>query len=618
MSTSGGTSARRRGRALAVLAGVGLVVGLLVAPGADAVGTTHWVDGAAGASGSGIGCGADAGYTTVTAAVAAATAGDTIEVCPGLYVGNVTVSNKANLTIRGAKAGVAAGPDANPAGRGTDEAIIESTGNGAALGLSGNVGAITIDGLTIRQSFQGPGINANTTNIAPTIVNNVVDGAPLPLVSTSPTAGIVTSSFSNALIANNSIRGFRQGMILTGQTTNLPSVIEDNRVTEWASGNNGIILGQNSGPGHRISGNTIISTAGGLGINTPPNQIEISNNTITRVTTGATGIFLTGTAPVSGAEVVGNTIEGYSNGIWQNVNVNLPVGSPPAEIHNNNIVGNTSWAINNTANPGVLDIEASCNWFGSATGPVVHQFSGTNRVSVGNVAFTPWLTSPAPATDCLGGLLDPTAEMSVSSTTGDAPLAVDFDGSASSDLDGTIVSYDWDFGDGGTATGATASHSYVTPGVYVAQLTVTDNHGRTGTAHETITVNAPQAAPSASASASPATGPAPLAVVLDATGSSDSDGTIVSYEWDLGDGSSASGAVVNHLYSTPGTFIATVTVTDDDGLSDTFEVAIEVNPKPQPQTDNDCKKGGWAAYGFSNQGLCIRYVNTGKDARAGE
>jgi PKD repeat protein len=617
MTRKSTSSARPRGPALAVLAGLALVVGLLSAPSANAAGVTHWVDGAAAATGPGTGCGLDAAYPTVTAAVAAATSGDTIEVCPGLYVGNITVTNKTNLTIRGAKAGIPAGPEANPAGRGTDESIIAAGATGAAIGLSGNLAAITIDGLTIRQTFQGPGINANTLNVTPTIVNNILDGAALPLVATSPTAGIVTSGFSNARIAQNSIRGFRQGMILTGQVTNLPSVIEGNRVTEWASGNNGIILGQNSGPGHRISGNTIVSTAGGIGINTPTNQIEISDNTITRVTTGATGIFLTGTAPVSGAQVTGNTIEGYSNGIWQNVNANLPVGSPPAEIHGNNIVGNTTWAINNTANPGVLDIEASCNWFGSNTGPVVHQFSGANRVSVGNVAFTPWLTSPAPATDCLGGLLDPTAEMTVSTNSGDAQLLVDFDGSTSSDLDGTIVSYAWDFGDGGTATGATASYTYLTPGVYVAELTVTDNHGRTGTAHETITVNAPQAAPTASANATPATGPAPLAVVLDATGSSDSDGTIVSYDWDLGDGGVATGAVVNHVYTTPGTFIATVTVTDDDGLTATFDVAIVVNPTPQPQVDNDCKKGGWEAYGFSNQGLCIRYVNTGKDSRIG-
>lgn len=52
---------------------------------------------------------------------------------------------------------------------------------------------------------------------------------------------------------------------------------------------------------------------------------------------------------------------------------------------------------------------------------------------------------------------------------------VAFDGTGSYDLDGTIVSYDWDFGDGGTATGATATHAYAGAGTFVATLCVTDD-----------------------------------------------------------------------------------------------------------------------------------------------
>jgi hypothetical protein len=66
--------------------------------------------------------------------------------------------------------------------------------------------------------------------------------------------------------------------------------------------------------------------------------------------------------------------------------------------------------------------------------------------------------------------------------------AVAFDGSGSSDPDGTIASFAWDFGDGARATTATASHAYATAGSFVARLTVTDNSGNTGTATATVSV----------------------------------------------------------------------------------------------------------------------------------
>ena len=66
--------------------------------------------------------------------------------------------------------------------------------------------------------------------------------------------------------------------------------------------------------------------------------------------------------------------------------------------------------------------------------------------------------------------------------------AVAFDGSGSSDPDGSIAAYSWDFGDGGHAATAAASHAYAQSGAFVARLTVTDNAGSTGTATVTISV----------------------------------------------------------------------------------------------------------------------------------
>ena len=70
---------------------------------------------------------------------------------------------------------------------------------------------------------------------------------------------------------------------------------------------------------------------------------------------------------------------------------------------------------------------------------------------------------------------EPVAAISADPQSGDAPLDVTFDASASHDPDGTIVSYDWDFGDGFTGTGAMPTHSYDSAAVYTVTLEVTDD-----------------------------------------------------------------------------------------------------------------------------------------------
>ncbi len=84
----------------------------------------------------------------------------------------------------------------------------------------------------------------------------------------------------------------------------------------------------------------------------------------------------------------------------------------------------------------------------------------------------------------------PVAEMHASPDGGEAPLAVTFDGSASTDADGQRLAYDWDFGDGATASGAVVQHTYVEAGAYTVQLTVTDTAGASALADTLITVRA--------------------------------------------------------------------------------------------------------------------------------
>ncbi len=88
--------------------------------------------------------------------------------------------------------------------------------------------------------------------------------------------------------------------------------------------------------------------------------------------------------------------------------------------------------------------------------------------------------------------VEPTAQITALPTSGSYPLTVDFDGAGSTDGDGFIVSYDWDFGDGGSgATGITAGHTYTEAGNFVVTLVVADDDGGVGSTTVTITVTEP-------------------------------------------------------------------------------------------------------------------------------
>lgn len=80
-------------------------------------------------------------------------------------------------------------------------------------------------------------------------------------------------------------------------------------------------------------------------------------------------------------------------------------------------------------------------------------------------------------------------------------LGVSVDGTASRDPDGTVASWAWTFGDGGTATGSTASHTYAAAGTYAVTLTVTDDDGAPSSTTQQVTVTAPPPASTVAADA---------------------------------------------------------------------------------------------------------------------
>jgi hypothetical protein len=115
------------------------------------------------------------------------------------------------------------------------------------------------------------------------------------------------------------------------------------------------------------------------------------------------------------------------------------------------------------------------------------------------------------------------------------------------------------------------------PGTYMATVTVTDGRGAFDTAEVEVTVSDPPGnrPPSVQIAAAPRSGPAPLPVRF-TSAARDPDGDPLLVEWDFGDGGRAGGRAVTHVYTMPGTYTATVTVTDPGGATGTGTVQIVV------------------------------------------
>lgn len=175
----------------------------------------------------------------------------------------------------------------------------------------------------------------------------------------------------------------------------------------------------------------------------------------------------------------------------------------------------------------------------------------------------------------------PEAVIIAKPTSGNPPLTVAFDASDSTD-DRGIASYKWDFGDGTTSTAIATTHTYENAGTFIVTLTVTDLFGNKGIDIEIITVGIGEVGAVIVTTPSPATGFIPFTVGFDASGSTVEKPPIVSYAWDFnGDGiTDATGITAVHTFTTVGTYLVQLTVTDSAANVYVAFVTVIANKAP--------------------------------------
>ncbi len=175
--------------------------------------------------------------------------------------------------------------------------------------------------------------------------------------------------------------------------------------------------------------------------------------------------------------------------------------------------------------------------------------------------------------------------MDANAYAGYAPLTVQFDASRSFDPDGSIVSYSWNFGDGGTASGEKVTHMFNQTGNYIVTLTVEDDSGNKGFAIVVIQVREKPTIinmlPIAIARANHYFGIAPFTAQFNASQSFDPDGEITSYEWDFNGIATASGVEATYTFREAGNYIVTLTITDNNGASSETSLLVQVREAPE-------------------------------------
>ncbi len=232
------------------------------------------------------------------------------------------------------------------------------------------------------------------------------------------------------------------------------------------------------------------------------------------------------------------------------------------------MVGTAGELFHNAAAPMVAGSKTyTFTWTAPAmSGPVTFTGAGVSGNADGSTTLDGAARVTASVNVTGGANVAPIARITGPST-GTVGAAVSFDGSTSSDADGSIATYLWNFGDGSAgATATPPAHPYATAGTYTVTLTVTDNLGLASipVTHPIVISAVGTHQPPVANAGGPYTGTVGTAVVFSGSTSTVDTGLVASYSWDFGDGSAlATVANPSHTYLTAATFPVKLTVTDN-------------------------------------------------------
>jgi PKD repeat protein len=227
-----------------------------------------------------------------------------------------------------------------------------------------------------------------------------------------------------------------------------------------------------------------------VGYGTAPTGLSQNNDRLIYLNASGQVVFgaMPTTASGSAPKRVVVTPSAYNNGAWHQVVATLSGSGMALYVDGALKVSNAGTTSGQVNYPGYWRVGGDnlAGWSGGSG----NYFAG----SIAQVSIFPSALSASQVSAHYGlrtsGTVTnnpPTAAFTTSAT----DLSVAFDGTSSSDSDGTISSYAWTFGDGGTATGASPNHAYAAGGTYPVTLTVTDNGGATDSTTQLITVTAP-------------------------------------------------------------------------------------------------------------------------------
>ena len=347
-------------------------------------------------------------FVTIQDAVNAASAGDTIQVCAGLYPeiapGPLTINK--TVTLLGAQANVDARTRAGA------ESIIDDL-----QGTSVSASNVVIDGFTVQNSmvaaFTGFGIWLNPTVSGTQILNNIIQdnivGIGLANSGASPAQAVIRHN----LIRNNTKPGGASGSgIYTDEFAGGPTVrnvlIEENAFTGHAGFGGAINISNTAAGGGvfnlDVDTNTFsMNSRAFVLFNTHNSTIHDNTSTnSTFVSSADVRIFDNNT----NLSILRNNLSVGVGHAIRTSNLGILGPSSGLEIHQNNIelFGLTGLTVDPLSHTGTVNAE--CNWWNSPSGPlnVPNNPTGTGEEVVGDADFTPWLTARAPGGPCIGGL----------------------------------------------------------------------------------------------------------------------------------------------------------------------------------------------------------------------